>query len=134
MSKNLGLGGYLILTEVAKQLGVKPAAISYLFNQRLLDTNVCQLIGMRRYIPVAYVAVIRKQLANKNTLHPPIGRPSKRSDGMAKVKAAARRLMDHAKSGETYCIPIPGLPGLFWTEDADTKTVCEFVLTLQLPK
>jgi hypothetical protein len=56
----------LIVSEVARLLGVPPREISDLFYQRRLDDEICPVVGGRRLIPVEYIPVIRSVLQQRN--------------------------------------------------------------------
>jgi len=53
---------FFIVSEVARQLGVRPRDISDLFYQRRLDDGRCPVVGGRRLIPADYIPAIREAL------------------------------------------------------------------------
>jgi hypothetical protein len=53
---------FLVVSEVARQLGVPPREISDLFYQRKLDDARCPIMGGRRLIPGDYVPAIEAAL------------------------------------------------------------------------
>jgi hypothetical protein len=53
---------FRIVSEVARQLGVRPRDISDLFYQRLLDDQRCPIVGGRRLIPEDYIPAIAEAL------------------------------------------------------------------------
>jgi hypothetical protein len=59
---------FVSVSEVARQIGVRPKAISDLFYQRELRDDICPVVGGRRLIPHSYVATIRQVLAERGQL------------------------------------------------------------------
>jgi hypothetical protein len=53
---------FLIVSEVARRLGVNPRSISTLFYCRKLDDGRCPIVGGRRMIPESYVPEIGRAL------------------------------------------------------------------------
>lgn len=58
----------LSVSEAARQLGVKPKAISDLLYQRELRDDLCPLVGGRRLIPRNYLPTIREVLIERGFL------------------------------------------------------------------
>jgi hypothetical protein len=57
---------YLVVSDVARRLGVRPRDISDLFYQRRLNDDLCPIVGGRRLIPVDYVSVIQNALLSRH--------------------------------------------------------------------
>jgi hypothetical protein len=55
----------LIVSEVARRLGVRPRDISDLFYQRRLTDKVCPVVGGRRLIPLNYLPEIEAALRER---------------------------------------------------------------------
>lgn len=58
----------LSVSEAARQLGVKPKAISDLLYQRELRDDLCPIVGGRRLIPRNYLPTIREVLIERGLL------------------------------------------------------------------
>jgi hypothetical protein len=65
---SMSVSDFKLLTEVADELHVRPALLSYLFGRRQLDWEICPLRGRCRFIPVDYIAVIRERLKTMGKL------------------------------------------------------------------
>ena len=61
----LAMAAHLAVSDVARRLGARPRDISDLFYQRLLRDDICPIVGGRRLIPQAYVAVIEAVLRDR---------------------------------------------------------------------
>jgi hypothetical protein len=59
---------FLSVSEVARQLGVKPKAISDLLYQRELRDDLCPIVGGRRLIPRNCLTTIREVLIERGLL------------------------------------------------------------------
>jgi hypothetical protein len=59
---------YLLVSGVARRLGVAPRAISDLFYSRRLNDELCPIIGGRRLIPLAYLGQIEAALRDRGRL------------------------------------------------------------------
>jgi hypothetical protein len=53
---------YLLVSDVARRLGVAPRAISDLFYSRRLSDGLCPIVGGRRLIPPYYLNEIEAAL------------------------------------------------------------------------
>jgi hypothetical protein len=62
---------FLIVSEVARRLGVPPRAVSDLFYQRKLDDARCPIVGGGRLIPEAYLPMIEVALRAAGRLSMP---------------------------------------------------------------
>ena len=60
------------VSEVARQLDVPPRDISDLFYARVLDDQLCPVVGRRRVIPAGYIDTIRAALASRENRSEPI--------------------------------------------------------------
>jgi hypothetical protein len=70
------------VSDVARQLGVRPRDISDLFYSRELSDKQCPIVGGRRLIPPEYVAVIVTALRKHGLIPGPDTGPSPaRADG-----------------------------------------------------
>ena len=56
------MSNYLTVSDVVRELGIRPRDVSDLFYQRRLDDAECPVIGGRRLIPSSYVPFIRATL------------------------------------------------------------------------
>ena len=59
---------YLSVSEVARQLDVKPKTISALLYQRELRDDLCPVVGGRRLIPRSYLPTIKQLLSDRGFL------------------------------------------------------------------
>lgn len=56
---------YLSVSDAARELGLRPRAISDAFYSRKLDDSMCPVVGRRRLIPRQYLPVIQRVLKDE---------------------------------------------------------------------
>lgn len=56
---------FTVVSQVARQLGVKPRDISDLFYARVFDDAQCPIVAGRRMIPLSYVPAIEAVLRER---------------------------------------------------------------------
>ena len=55
----------LVVSDVARRLGVRPAQVSQILYERRLRDDLCPVVGGRRLIPPEYLDIIAQELRRK---------------------------------------------------------------------